>query len=483
MRYQPSAGQLVLPLELDHPAPPVPTGQPPADVLDTPTAIVVSVSGGLDSDYAALWARQRWPDRQLILWHAYLPLMDWDQTLDHLRQLARVLGNCRLVVAQAVYALTGEQTPTGCNSTALRRCHIVQDGEAWFGPAQDDDPAAILTLLDFAQKARLGQPPTTKNRWCTAYFKVQLFNSWARERRAELGERALLLSGERWAESPNRAKLPAWEWRAAIALQPGHREWPEGWHLAWVRPGIEQRFHQVAGAVLDAGIAPHPGYAAQGETPETLRDPERDERGRARLSCRVCIYTGTKHIQHALAHRPEMMQSAVDAVRAYEQTTGYHWRSSGPLQLAEPPPARRIVLVACAKRKVEHAAPAAELYCSDWFRKARAYAEATGDAWFILSAAHGLVAPGELLEPYERTLLGASPEERQRWATRVRRQLLPVLEPADRITVLAGRAYREQLVPFLEGLGYQIASPLAGLGLGQQLAALGRLPQQVEVQP
>jgi hypothetical protein len=304
---------------------------PPAAVLDDPTAVVVSVSGGLDSDFAALWARQRWPNAQLVLWHAYLPLMDWHETLDHLRSLADVLGNCRLVVAQAVYALTGEQTPTGCNSTVLRRCHLVADGDAWFGPAADDDESAILTLLDFATKARHGQPPTTKHRWCTSYFKTQLFNTWARERRDELGARSLLLSGERWAESPGRATLPPWEWRAAITLQPNPKIEFAGWRMAWLRPGIDQPFHQVARTVLDAGVPPHPGYLAQGETPETLCDPLRDECGRARLSCRICIYGQRRHIQHAIDHHPAMMWDAVEAMHAYEASSGYHWMPSGPL--------------------------------------------------------------------------------------------------------------------------------------------------------
>lgn len=38
-------------------------------------------------------------------------------------------------------------------------------------------------------------------------------------------------------------------------------------------------------------------------------------------------------------------------------------------------------------------APAADLYTSDWFRKARAYAERYADTWFVLSALHGVLAP------------------------------------------------------------------------------------------
>ena len=93
----------------------------PPPYPDDPTAIVVSVSGGLDSDYAALWARRRWPTKPLILWHAHLEGMDWPETQSHLEQLALVLGNCRIVICQAVYELNGKPTPSGCNGTSLRR--------------------------------------------------------------------------------------------------------------------------------------------------------------------------------------------------------------------------------------------------------------------------------------------------------------------------------------------------------------------------
>jgi hypothetical protein len=303
----------------------------PAPYPEAPSAIIVSVSGGLDSDYAALWARRRWPNATIILWHAFIYLMDWDETLDHLRVLAATLGNCRLVICQAVYALNGTRTPTGCNGTTLRRCHTVGDGEAWFGPAIDDDPQVLLALLDFAQRARNGQPPTKKIRYCTDYFKIRLFNVWARMQRRTLGEQAVLLSGERWAESTQRSRLMPWEWRDAITLQPGNSAWPEGWRMLWARPGIDKALHEVAGEVIRAGIEPHIGYFLQGETLARLLDPARDEIARARLSCRICIFSHPQHIQNALDARPEAMLSAVLAVQDYEQATGYTWQQRGPL--------------------------------------------------------------------------------------------------------------------------------------------------------
>lgn len=326
MRHQ--RNQLTLPLFEEDGPPPY-----PAD----PTAIVVSVSGGLDSDYAAVWARRRWPDHPLILWHAHLAAMDWPDTPAHLDMLATTLGNCRLVICQGVYELNGDTTPAGCNGTSLRRIHLIRDGDIQGEAATDDDPRAILTLLDFARKARRGQPPTRAQRWCTSYFKTRIFDTWARANRAALGERSVLLSGERWAESEQRSRVRPWEWRESLTMQPTIKRgaaWPQGWRMLWARPAIDLALHEVARAVIASGIAPHIGYYDQGETLSSLLDPRRDERSRARLSCRCCIFSQLRHIQHALATRPSVMGPAVQAIQDYERDTGYTWQQRGPLAVA-----------------------------------------------------------------------------------------------------------------------------------------------------
>lgn len=74
-----------------------------------------------------------------------------------------------------------------------------------------------------------------------------------------------------------------------------------------------------------------------------------------------------------------------------------------------------VVLVGCVKTKLEHGAPAKDLYVSDYFAKMRGYVEASGMPWFILSAEHGLVAPDRWLEPYERYLPATSGEYLRSW--------------------------------------------------------------------
>jgi hypothetical protein len=290
--------------------------RPALELPDNPTAIIVSVSGGLDSVACALWARKRWPDRRLILWHAHLEAMDWPQTDAHLVELADTIGNCELISVQAVYALNGATTPTGANGTTLARLHTVRHNEQWFGPAQSNDPAEILTLLDFAIKARHGQPPTSKIRWCTGYFKSAVCDRWLRENKAILGDRAVLLTGERHAESPGRSRLPQAQLRFGT----------KAWDVLWYRPVITQAWHEVVRASRAACITPHPAYEAQGETMKAMLDPARDERGRARLSCVCCIFSQQHHIETALHNAPDAVEPAVARIQDYERATGYTWQ-------------------------------------------------------------------------------------------------------------------------------------------------------------
>ena len=307
-----------------------------------PSIIVGSSSGGNDSHAAVLWARWRWPETPIIIWHALLDEMDWEQTPAALDALANRVGGRRVTV-QAVYRRTGNLTPTGNHGVTLAAIHDVDA----LGPATAAQyPDGIRTLLDFAMAARNGQPPTARIRWCTHYFKIALFDAWARRNRHLLGDQPVLITGERWRESPGRERrLTTWEWRDALTLQPGHAENPAGWRLLWLRPVIDWAWHQVNAYVHACGLPFHPGYAAQGETLETMLDPHRDERqGRARLSCRCCIFTHPRHLAAALQNDPAAMAPVIARVHAYEQASGFSWQQRGPIDellAAEPAPRYR----------------------------------------------------------------------------------------------------------------------------------------------
>jgi len=129
-----------------------------------------------------------------------------------------------------------------------------------------------------------------------------------------------------------------------------------------------------------------------------------------------------------------------------------------------------IHLVACARQKRATAAMAADLYTSDLFAKARAYVEAVGGPWFILSARHGLLHPLQWVAPYDMTLADLSVAERRAWGARVAAQLDAAIGRADGgIVLLAGRLYRQPLEPWI---GERARVPMVGLGIGRQKAWL-----------
>jgi len=158
------------------------------------------------------------------------------------------------------------------------------------------------------------------------------------------------------------------------------------------------------------------------------------------------------------------------------------WEESGEIIEAGTEPTLKIGLVACSKAKASRPAPARELYQGRLFGLAAAYAEQTCDNWYILSAKHGLVHPGSILEPYDVSLHDMDTGKRRRWADDILNTLrsagyLPstrhrslCLPPSTSWVVLAGRRYREFLIPGLTG---DVETPLAGLGIGEQIAWLG----------
>jgi hypothetical protein len=135
----------------------------------------------------------------------------------------------------------------------------------------------------------------------------------------------------------------------------------------------------------------------------------------------------------------------------------------------------RIALVSCVKSKQPSPAPAKDLYTSALFRGMRGFAEANADAWYVLSAEHGLLDPDHVTAPYERTLNKMVKAAREECAERVRGQLAAVLPPRAEVIVLAGERYREGLVSFLEGRGHRVSIPMEGLPFGRQLQWLKEL--------
>jgi hypothetical protein len=133
----------------------------------------------------------------------------------------------------------------------------------------------------------------------------------------------------------------------------------------------------------------------------------------------------------------------------------------------------RIGLVGCVKTKLDHAAPAKDLYTSPLFRGRRAFVERSCARWFILSAKHGLVDPDTVLEPYDVTLDSATPSERRAWSDRVLVEIRDCLGFLDGLTfeAHAGSNYLDfGVVEGMRASGARVVRPAEGLGLFEQQA-------------
>lgn len=154
----------------------------------------------------------------------------------------------------------------------------------------------------------------------------------------------------------------------------------------------------------------------------------------------------------------------------------------------------RVVVVGCSKSKVDTdtLVAARDLYQpSDLFRRRRAYAEAQGCPWYILSAAHGLISPTAKLLPYNTTMADVRRSDDRhalkRWAGTTLARVIKHA-PAGVPIILEVHAGRDYVTPLRECIEAQLAeaghassswrvqgteritivTPLEGLGIGQQ---------------
>jgi hypothetical protein len=176
-----------------------------------------------------------------------------------------------------------------------------------------------------------------------------------------------------------------------------------------------------------------------------------------------------------ISHAAERKPVGAVALRAITKWAVAPWLGDvdRDTTLEEAPALVPVYLVACVAAKLDHAAEARDLYISPWFRKARAYVEHTRSPWLILSAKHGLVAPGAIIEPYDATLSAMSAPARRLWGACVLDELARVVDVAAPLIVLAGRSYRD---PIWSSIAPRATAPMEGLAIGEQLAWLSHPP-------
>lgn len=94
---------------------------------------------------------------------------------------------------------------------------------------------------------------------------------------------------------------------------------------------------------------------------------------------------------------------------------------AGEAPVREAPP--RVVLVASSGAHGPDPVPVATLFRSPQFAGARAHAERSGLPWFVLSAKHGLLDPGDVVGPYDVQIDERSGAYRAAWGEWVAAQL------------------------------------------------------------
>lgn len=109
-----------------------------------------------------------------------------------------------------------------------------------------------------------------------------------------------------------------------------------------------------------------------------------------------------------------------------------------------------LVILSCTKKKLDHPAPATELYQGDMFKKAQIWISRNKFDELIISAKYGLVEPNEILEPYDKQLKTKSD------ARSIQQKIVPKLKEylknKKAIVIIMGNIYVEALKPALEGL-------------------------------
>jgi hypothetical protein len=82
-----------------------------------------------------------------------------------------------------------------------------------------------------------------------------------------------------------------------------------------------------------------------------------------------------------------------------------------------------VILIGCVRTKRSSACAAADLFASPLFEGRRRYAEAAGLPWYILSGKFGLLAPEDVIGPYDVYLADQSPAYRKAWGEFVTAEL------------------------------------------------------------
>jgi basic membrane lipoprotein Med (substrate-binding protein (PBP1-ABC) superfamily) len=142
----------------------------------------------------------------------------------------------------------------------------------------------------------------------------------------------------------------------------------------------------------------------------------------------------------------------------------------------------KIVLLSCTKSKLDHAAPAQELYsASPMFQKTLEYGKALKpDKMYILSAKHHLVPLTKELAPYDKTLKEMPKAEKEKWGEETVKQMKSagVSPEKDKFIFLTGSEYMKPLAKYIPEENME--KPMEGKRFGQRLQWLNSQVQKLK---
>lgn len=131
----------------------------------------------------------------------------------------------------------------------------------------------------------------------------------------------------------------------------------------------------------------------------------------------------------------------------------------------------KIVLLSCTKSKLDHRAPAQELYsASPMFKKTLEYGKSLQpDKMFILSAKHHLVPMTKELEPYDKTLKEMPADEKEQWGEETVKQMKSqgINLNRDKFVFLTGSEYMKPFKKYIPESN--IETPMDGKRMGERL--------------
>jgi hypothetical protein len=101
-------------------------------------------------------------------------------------------------------------------------------------------------------------------------------------------------------------------------------------------------------------------------------------------------------------------------------------------------PTRRVVLIGSSGAMGDAPGPAGDLFSSAGFARAREHAERLGYPWFVLSAKHGLLEPGDVVGPFDLQFGDQPVGYRTAWGEWVAAQLADRLRLQDVVVEVHG---------------------------------------------